>query len=97
MSYRIFVTSEAELDALESAIWYNEQSDGLGAKFLEALDIEIVYIKSNPELFAVKYKETRVAHVKRFPYGIHYIIETERIVILAILHTSRNPQLWKER
>ena len=97
MNYKLIITPEAELDASESAIWYNEQSIGLGAKFLEALDIEISYIKSNPELFAVRYKETRVAHVKRFSYGIHYIIDSERIVILAILHTSRNPQLWKER
>ncbi|MBL4754690.1 MAG: type II toxin-antitoxin system RelE/ParE family toxin [Flavobacteriales bacterium] len=59
--------------------------------------MEIATIKTNPELFAVKYKQTRVAVVKRFPYGIHYVVEKDRIVILAILHTSRSPKLWKGR
>ena len=97
MSFKILVKPEAELDAVESALWYNGQSEGLGIKFLEALGLEIQRIKSNPKLFRVKYRQTRVSHVDRFPYGIHYKIEGETIVVLAILHTSRNPQIWKDR
>lgn len=97
MSFKLIVKPEAELDASESALWYNEQSEGLGAKFVEAVDREIDRVISNPKLYAVKYKQTRVALVKRFPFGIHYKIETDNIVVLAILHASRNPRIWTER
>ena len=29
--------------------------------------------------------------MRRFPYGIFYISEEERIVVLAVFHGSRNP------
>ena len=38
MSFKLIVKPEAESDASESALWYNEQSEGLGAKFVEAVD-----------------------------------------------------------
>jgi len=34
---------------------------------------------------------------KRFPYGIFYVVEPQRIVVLAVLHTARDPQVWQAR
>jgi len=30
-------------------------------------------------------------------FGIYFKIFPEAIVVLAVLHTSRNPQIWKNR
>jgi hypothetical protein len=39
----------------------------------------------------------RVARVSRFPYDVHYTIEPECIFVLAVMHQSRMPGLWKRR
>lgn len=35
--------------------------------------------------------------VRRFPYGILYTIEADHILILAIMHLSREPGYWRHR
>jgi len=97
MRYQLIIKKHAEQDAIEAALWYNEQKQGLGNEFLLSLDSKLENIKNNPSIYAVKYRETRVAYTKRFPYGIHYKVEKERIFVLAILHTSRNPKIWEQR
>ena len=39
----------------------------------------------------------RVAYLKKFPYGIHYISEENTITIVALFHTAENPQKWNKR
>jgi len=51
----------------------------------------------NPLQFAVVYKDVRRALTERFPFGIFYIIEKDTIYVLAIIHTSRSPKVWKKR
>jgi len=51
----------------------------------------------NPEIFQVIYKDIRRAVVQRFPFVIYYQIEEEIIVVLGIIHASRNPHDWKKR
>ena len=95
--YRVLIKPFAEKDATEAARWYNLQRDGLGVEFLFALEAKINAIKRNPKQFKVIYKNVRRALTERFPYGIFFIVERETIYILAILHTSRNPKIWKHR
>ena len=97
MRYYLKVEPDAENDATEAAIWYNEQKTGLGDEFLDAIEAGLEKIQGNPFFYAVKYKQTRVAYTKQFSFGIHFNIEKSRINILAILHTSRNPQIWNKR
>jgi hypothetical protein len=35
--------------------------------------------------------------LRRFPFGLLYAIETERIVIVAVAHLKRRPGYWKDR
>lgn len=97
MNYKLIIKEGAELDANEAALWYNEHKKGLGIEFLLSMEQRIDSIKLNPYQCAVRYRDTRIAFTKRFPYGIHYKIEDNRIVVVAILHTSRDPQIWKMR
>lgn len=51
----------------------------------------------NPKMPPKIYKEARRAVVRRFPYCIYYIIQSDRIHIVSIFHTSRNPKKWQSR
>ena len=94
--YKLIIKPTAELDALNAANWYNDKLDGLGNEFLLALDAKINAIQRNPNQFYLIYKSIRRALTERFPYGIFYIIENDSIYILAIIHTSRSPRIWKK-
>ncbi|MBL1212682.1 MAG: hypothetical protein HND52_04870 [Ignavibacteriae bacterium] len=37
------------------------------------------------------YKNIRRALIRKFPFGIHYIIENEQVIVIAVFHVSRNP------
>jgi plasmid stabilization system protein ParE len=76
--------------------YYFEISEQLKKNFFNQFEIKSEAIKSNPEIFQTKYKNFRTAKIGKFPYLIHYFIDykTNTIQILAILHTSRNPEIW---
>jgi toxin ParE1/3/4 len=95
--YKLIVKPFAEEDAAKAAVWYNHKSDGLGNEFLLVLDAKINEIQRSPNRFQVIYKNIRRALTSRFPYGIFFIVELDTIYILAILHTSRNPKILKDR
>lgn len=86
-------------DLKEAAIWYNKGKRGLGNLFLKQIDKEVKQIIKNPLAYEIRYSDIRIAFIKRFPYGIHfeYLQIENQINILAVLHTSRNPEIWEER
>lgn len=95
--HKLVIKPWAELDATDAANWYNRKRDGLGNEFLLALEAKINAIRRNPRQFTVEYKGIRRAFTERFPYGIFFIFENDVVYILAIVHTSRSPKIWKKR
>jgi hypothetical protein len=43
--------------------------------------------------------DVRTAVLNVFPFMVHFTIEEKNktIIVSAVLHTSRNPELWKNR
>jgi len=97
MSYRLKIKPDAENDLEESANWYNTQRSNLGVEFLDEVEEAVERIARNPFLFQQRYRKVRVAFCRRFPVGIYFTIEKEEVVVHAVLHTSRNPMIWKRR
>jgi plasmid stabilization system protein ParE len=88
--------AEKEFD--DSIGWYESEREGLGQEFRTAIEEYFQRIAENPEQFPKVRGEVRRAVVlRRFPFVIHFLIETERIVILSVFHTSREPQQVKYR
>jgi hypothetical protein len=44
-----------------------------------------------PLIYAVKYKNVRIAHTKIFPYNIHFVVneKEKQIIIIGIVHNRR--------
>lgn len=99
MSYRVKLLPIAYKDLQQAKKWYNEKRENLGEEFKNAVIAEIDYIKDHPEHYQRKYKELRQSLVTRFPYAIFYLIEesNQRIIIFGVLHTSRNPEIARNR
>lgn len=99
MRYPVVLTPGANDDFLESLNWYGEQQPRLEARFYAAISDTIERIAENPRLFQVRKKSVRAAVVEKFPFLVFYKVETQRkrVVVLAILHQSRNPRIWMKR
>ena len=97
MSYKLLISQFAELDLLDSMTWYEEQREGLSTEFELSITAAFELIQRNPFGFQIRYDDVRIAFTNRFPYGIHFVIEDERVLVIGIYHTSRDPNLWTER
>jgi plasmid stabilization system protein ParE len=87
--------AEQEFD--DSIAWYEREREGWGQVFRATIEQYFQRIANDPECFPEVRGEVRRAVVRRFPFVIHFLIEKERIVILSVFHTSREPQQVKFR
>ena len=76
--------------------YYEGKTAGLGEQFLMAVVSAFQAIERYPEMFAKVHGDVRRALVSRFPYAIFYRVEPRRIVVLAVLHTARDPKVWPQ-
>ncbi|MEW4922255.1 type II toxin-antitoxin system RelE/ParE family toxin [Algibacter sp. 2305UL17-15] len=65
---------------------YEDVSIDLADRFHHEFWNKIDGIKDNPLHYQIRYKNIRIAHLKVFPYGIHFIIEGKIIHVFNILH-----------
>ena len=85
----------AEADA--AAVFYEERQNGLGARFVAALDDTIDWICRNPEIYKEVEASVRKCRLMRFPYGVIFRERKEAIEIIAVMHLRREPGYWKAR
>lgn len=96
MTYRLVIRERAEKQIEEAYEWYEKKQIGLGDNYLDVIERSLMLIQINPKLFQFKYKNIKAIYTKQFPFGIFYIIDGDKIVVLAVFHLSRNPSLWKK-
>jgi toxin ParE1/3/4 len=96
MSYQLKIRKRAEKNIAEAYVWYEKQRLGLGDDFLLCTDAAIMTIISNPFLFQIRHKNIHCALIPRFPYGLFYFVDNEKIIVAAVFHLSRDPKLWKK-
>jgi plasmid stabilization system protein ParE len=92
MKYELIIKEEANLEIIESYLYYESKSIGLGDKFLNQLELYFDRIQKNPKHYQIKTKSFREAYIKKFPFLIIYEIIKKQVVIYAVFHTHRNPE-----
>jgi plasmid stabilization system protein ParE len=102
MNSSLRFTHAAEIDYYDSLRWYEERQLGLGARFEEAIDRAMLQIRKSPEAFSgprvfIEGLTLRRFVVQRFPFLIFYVAKDFEVIVVAVFHTSRNPEEIKER
>ncbi len=94
MSYTYELRQEAAIEFTDSYIWYEEEQDGLGDKFIAAFYSKLNQICENPYHYKTSYKNYHETLTDKFPFLIVYNIDEgeKKIIVMAIFHTSRNPK-----
>jgi len=96
MKYKLVIQDTAKLDILEAIYYYNSKQNNLGKRFFTAFKSKIKTIRSNPEGYALRYEDVRMAKIDNFPYMIHFQLDITKnsIFILAVFYEGENPEKW---
>ena len=93
----IIFLSPAKDELTEAITYYNGQSEGLGYEFAAEIKKTLERIVHYPNAWFKLSSRTHRCRTNRFPYGVIYQIRKETILILAVMHLSREPETWKSR
>jgi len=97
VSLPVFWLPEADAELREALARYESIRPELGQRFAEAVVDTVDRIAEDPLHYAVVEKARRRAGVRRFPYGLFFLVEDSRIVVIACFHGKRNPKHWQLR
>jgi toxin ParE1/3/4 len=88
-------------DALEelkrAAEYYAAREASLGLRFIESVEEALERIVEAPTRWRVIEEDVHRCLTHVFPHGILYTIERDFVLILAVMHCSREPGYWKRR
>jgi plasmid stabilization system protein ParE len=94
----VIFTPAARWELIEAHNWYENKSPGLGRRFMAAVDAEVERVGANPLEFPAVYRTIRRALLRRFPYALMYVVESDnRVTVIACFHGSRDPVHWQRR
>ncbi len=97
MTVAVRLRPEAEQDLADAAAWYEEQLPGLANRFLDEALNTFSAIAEAPLKYPILHRDTRRTLIHRFPFGVFFRVESTAIMVLAVMHGSRNPRRWKAR
>lgn len=91
------IRPEAEADLNEAYLWYERQREGLGADLLLCFEESLQKVRRDPEIYPLVRKPIRRGWIRRFPYGLFYIVKEDVLIVLGVFHASRDPRCWESR
>ena len=86
-----------DCDVREAAGWYDRRAPGLGDAFVEVVRRGVSDVVGNPDRFALSTAGCRYTRLPRFPYVILFDVAENELLLLAVLHTARSMEKWRER
>ena len=95
--FDVVFSETAENDLDEIAEWYEAIRQGLKDEFLLCVEGEVEIIRRAPLIYSEYFLNVRKAKTNKFPYGIYYMVEDKRVVILAIAHQKRSIRVIKKK
>ncbi len=70
---------------------------GLGKRFLSRLRGVLERIEWMPEMFGVVWQDVRAVRLRKFRYVVYYVIQSDHVEVLAVLHGARDEASWQSR
>lgn len=91
MSFRILYSGRAVADMQEAYDWYEQQQEGLGNRFLDAIDETAKEIALFPFAYSSRHKNTREKLAAPFPYIVIYTVAYDAVLVQAVFAARKKP------
>ena len=94
---RAVVHPEAQ-DGYDEILAYLEiEAPAVVEAFQEELIRTVGFIEAHPEAAPAERASVRCKLLMRFPYELYYVVEPDRLRVLAVAHQRRRPGYWIDR
>ena len=97
MSLPVILRHEAEVDIQGARDELEAVRVGLGNQALARVREMLARIEKMPELHGKVWEDVRAARLKQFRYVVYFIVLADRVEVLAVLHSARDPSAWQSR
>ena len=97
MSLPVVLQPAARQEYDAAVDFYEARQAGLGARFATRVNEVLTRIGQSPKMHAVVRGNTRKAVVAKFPYCVYYRELADRVEVISVFHTSRDPADWQSR
>jgi plasmid stabilization system protein ParE len=99
---RIVLHPGAVADLIAAGDWYEAQLPGLGLDLADEVHHALDVISEQPNTWPLwpevaENRGVRRFLLTRFPFALAYVVEADRLVILAVAHLRRRPGYWLTR
>jgi len=81
----------------EAARYYASCQAGLELRFIDCVESSLRQVSEAPTRWAVFVVDVRRCLVRVFPFAIPYSVESDYVLIIAVMHLSREPGYWRDR
>ncbi|GDX11471.1 hypothetical protein LBMAG57_32430 [Verrucomicrobiota bacterium] len=86
------------LDEYEDAArFYADCQEGLEFRFIACVESAFRQVSESPDRWRSFEEDVRRCLVHVFPYAVLYTIEFDYVLIIAVMHCSREPGYWRHR
>jgi plasmid stabilization system protein ParE len=92
-SFSLRLRKKALADVSRIRTWYKQIDPILEDRFVRALNDGLDRIEAHPFVYQVVYRNTRRVILDKFPYSVFYLIQDVNIIVIAVIHHKRNPEL----
>lgn len=87
----------ARRELIDAALFYDVESPGLGAAFLDEVEDCTRNLLAFPQAGQVVLGPVRRRLLRRFPYALLYSLKKDTIRVLAVMNLKRRPLYWVGR
>src|SRR5262249_54504505 len=77
--------------------YYEARQIGLGDRFLAAVRDVYDRVAAMPELYGAVWETVRFVQLRKFPFGVYYQVDPDRVYVIAVYNTYRDPAGWQRR
>ena len=94
---RLQIAAAAEEEARAAFLWYSGRSEEAARRFQSDLVAAMERIQEGPLTGCAIDGDVRRMMLSRFPYAVLYTGDSDRIIVLAVMHLRRRPGYWRHR
>jgi plasmid stabilization system protein ParE len=91
--FPVRLRKKALADVSRIRTWCRKIDPVLEDRFVRALNDGLDRIEAHPFSYQVVYRNTQRVILDKFPYSIYFLIQDASVIVLAVIHHKRNPEL----
>jgi len=97
MSLPVLLRPAAEADIQATHDELEQARAGLGNRFVARVREVLERIESMPEMYGRVWQDVRAVRLRKFRHVVYYVVFTDRVEVLAVMHGARDASAWQSR